>query len=539
MKPRAKKFRIRRNTPPSGNGADAHTPVVPETDTALASQNDDQNPKGDASFAQDDAPMGLDTSDHEIDSIRREGLTGRQLRMARRVAQKHGLAPISDFDAVRLLRKKGIDPFQRSNMLELVVNDNRPQERAKDEVQLPQTVTDRPGRGVAPVAPESLNTAAEQVRQIQRDIARRRRRSMAMLFVRLALFVLLPGSVVGYYYYEIATPMYATKSEYVIQKAESAGGGGLGSLFGGTGLATQQDSTQVQGYLQSREAMQRLDGDLGFRSHFSQPYIDFLQRMEPDATDEQAYKTYKRNLKISYDPTEGIIKMEVVAADPQTSAAFSEALISYAEERVDGLTQRVREDQMSGARQSYEDAEQRVQAAQERVLTLQEKLGILDPTIETSSLMSQITSFEAQLREKRLQLDGLLDNERPNQARVDGVRGDIGRLETLVNELRASMTQSTSGTDSLARISAELRMAESELVNRQALLQQALQQLESARIEANRQVRYLSVSVTPVAPDEATYPRKFENTILAFLIFGGIYLMISMTASILKEQVSA
>ena len=57
----------------------------------------------------------------DLNAIRREGLTGRQLRMARRVAQKHGLAPTSDFDAVRLLRQRGIDPFQRTNMLELVV----------------------------------------------------------------------------------------------------------------------------------------------------------------------------------------------------------------------------------------------------------------------------------------------------------------------------------------------------------------------------------------------------------------------------------
>ena len=101
------------------------------------------------------------------------------------------------------------------------------------------------------------------------------------------------------------------------------------------------------------------------------------------------------------------------------------------------------------------------------------------------------------------------------------------------------MTESTTGTDSLARVSAELRIAEADLANRQLLLQQALQQLETARIEANRQVRYLSLGVSPVAPDEPTYPRAFENTILAFLIFGGIYLMISMTASILREQVSS
>lgn len=66
-----------------------------------------------------------------------------------------------------------------------------------------------------------------------------------------------------------------------------------------------------------------------------------------------------------------------------------------------------------------------------------------------------------------------------------------------------------------------------------------MQQLEAARIEANKQVRYLSLGVSPVAPDEATYPRAFENTVLAFLIFSAIYLMFSLTASILREQVSA
>jgi capsular polysaccharide transport system permease protein len=46
------------------------------------------------------------------------------------------------------------------------------------------------------------------------------------------------------------------------------------------------------------------------------------------------------------------------------------------------------------------------------------------------------------------------------------------------------------------------------------------------------------MGVHPVAPDQPTYPRAFENTILAFLVFAGIYLMISLTASILREQVS-
>jgi capsular polysaccharide transport system permease protein len=84
-----------------------------------------------------------------------------------------------------------------------------------------------------------------------------------------------------------------------------------------------------------------------------------------------------------------------------------------------------------------------------------------------------------------------------------------------------------------------LRLAETDLATRQLFMQAALQSLETARIEAGKQVRYLALGVRPVAPDRPTYPRKFESTLLAFLVFAGIYLMISLTASILREQVSA
>ncbi len=490
-------------------------------------------------------------SEQTIADIRKEGLTGRQLRMARRVAQKHGLTPTSDFDAVKQLRDRGIDPFQRSAMLELVQNSARTEAGGKGggaTPNLPQ-VTRQPGAGTsvavakeAPVPGPALNPAehrAGEIARIQRDIARRRRRKTLLLFTRLAFFVLLPAMIAGWYYYVLATPLYATKSEFVIQQAEpAAAAAGLGGLFQGTSFATQQDSTTVQSYLSSRAALKRLDADHDFKAHFEQASIDPIQRLEPGATDEAAYRVYQRNVKIGYDPSEGILKMEVIAASPEKSQEFSEALLGYAEDQVDQLTQRLREDQMKGARDSFNDAEAKVLAAQQRVLELQEQLGVLDPVSETGSLMSQITQFEVELRQKELDLQQQLANTRPNQARVSALEGEIARLKALVANLRSSMTQTTEGGASLARITGELRIAEADLATRQLLLQQAAAQLETARIEANRQVRYLSLGVAPIAPDEATYPRAFENTALALLIFAGIYLMISLTASVLREQVA-
>jgi len=404
---------------------------------------------------------------------------------------------------------------------------------------LPQTV--QPQKSQLP-STNVMDTAerARSVMEIQKDIARRRRRRLVLLFTRLAFFVILPTILAGYYFYSIATPMYATKSEFVIQKAES-GQSGLGSLFAGSGLATSQDSITVQSYLTSRDAMLRLDAELGFKTHFSDPGIDPIQRLDPNPTNEQAYKLYQRNVKIGFDPTEGIVKMEVVAASPELSAAFSEALIRYAEERVDNLTTRLRDDQMAGAMESYLAAEERRVEAQSEVLRLQRDLGVFDATSDASAVMAQVTNFETQLAEKQLQLQQLLDNARPNQARVEGVRGDIRRLEALIVELRGKLTEAGGTTESgasLAQISGQLAIAQSDLETRTALLQQALQQLEAARIEANKQTRYLEMGVHPVAPDQPTYPRSFENTILAFLVFSGIYLMLSLTASILREQVS-
>ena len=473
-----------------------------------------------------------------LEAISKEGLTGRQLRMARRVAQKNGLEVSSDFDAVLKLREAGIDPFQRNSVLELVKpNDAKPAAR----IQLPET-TDDAAKVLAPVSqPRKPSSHVSEIRRIQRDIAQRRRRKLALLFTRLSIFIFLPTFLMGWYFYTMATPMYATKSEIVIQQAQSQGAstGGLGTLFQGTSIATQQDSIAVQSYLASREAMLRLDAEHDFKAHFSDPGIDAVQRLPDGATNEDAFALYTDHVRISYDPSEGIIRMEVIAVDPGTSHRFSQALIGYAEEQVDQLTSRLRTDQMSGALASYEDAQRRREEALATWLTIQQETEQVDPVRETSAQLNRINTLQVD----RDRLEGILrarlNAEVPSQVQVQSLRDQIANIDVQIDQLRQELIGNQDGQLSLAARNTELRMAEENYNFQTIMVQQALTQMETARIEANRQVRYLSQSVRPIAPDEATYPRAFENTLLSFLIFSGIYLMLSLTASILREQVSS
>jgi capsular polysaccharide transport system permease protein len=491
----------------------------------------------------------------DMDAIRREGLTGRQLRMARRVAQKHGLAPTSDFDAVRMLRAKGIDPFQPSNTLELVVPQGRGEQHeggAPDAMaQLPAQQGGAGGGRVPlpqtmPVKKQSLPSTdvnpaerrSREVAQIQRDIATRRRRKLGLLLVRLAFFIMLPTLLAVYYFYKVATPMYATESSFLIIQNEGSGGAGpLGGLLP-TQFATSTDAIAVQGYLQSKDAMLRLDADLGFKSHFKEADVDPIQRLSENATNEEAYKLYKKNIKIGYDPTEGMIRMEVIAADPQLSAQFSHRLINYAQERVNSLSQQKRDGTMGDAVQALEKAQLARRDSQTALIKLQVENGI-DPEAVIASLRGNITQYETLLIEKELELSALLDNQNPNRAKVEGVQADIRRLSQLIVRLNDRMNKSTSEKPSLARQAVLLQLAQADLASTDMNLQVSNGVLEQARTEAGRQVRYLTIAVDPVASEEPSYPRSFENTILAFLIFGGIYMMISLTASILREQVTA
>jgi capsular polysaccharide transport system permease protein len=522
--------------PPSGSTK----PPPPQAEEAQA---------GDVASAQQVA------GEIDMDAIRREGLTGRQLRMARRVAQKHGLAPTSDFDAVRMLRAKGIDPFQPSNTLELVVPQGRGEQHeggAPDAMaQLPAQQGGAGGGRVPlpqtmPVKKQSLPSTdvnpaerrSREVAQIQRDIATRRRRKLGLLLVRLAFFIMLPTLLAVYYFYKVATPMYATESSFLIIQNEGSGGAGpLGGLLP-TQFATSTDAIAVQGYLQSKDAMLRLDADLGFKSHFKEADVDPIQRLSENATNEEAYKLYKKNIKIGYDPTEGMIRMEVIAADPQLSAQFSHRLINYAQERVNSLSQQKRDGTMGDAVQALEKAQLARRDSQTALIKLQVENGI-DPEAVIASLRGNITQYETLLIEKELELSALLDNQNPNRAKVEGVQADIRRLSQLIVRLNDRMNKSTSEKPSLARQAVLLQLAQADLASTDMNLQVSNGVLEQARTEAGRQVRYLTIAVDPVASEEPSYPRSFENTILAFLIFGGIYMMISLTASILREQVTA
>jgi len=205
---------------------------------------------------------------------------------------------------------------------------------------------------------------------------------------------------------------------------------------------------------------------------------------------------------------------------------------------VDDLSRRKRDDAVVTANKGLVDAKENRRAAQQRLVELQES-SILDPVGEIASIRALINSVELRLQAKQLDLNIQMSNTRPNQIKVAALKSEIAVYQEELDRQNARLNQANEGQASLAKQTAEIQMAQADLATADLVLQGALENKRLSEIEANKQVRYLTVSVRPVASEDPSYPRAFENTVLAFLIFSGIYLMLSLTVSILREQVTA
>ena len=102
---------------------------------------------------------------------------------------------------------------------------------------------------------------------------------------------------------------------------------------------------------------------------------------------------------------------------------------------------------------------------------------MVDPQGKLTAVRARITHFENELQLKRLRLQALLDNPRPNTAKLSGLKGDIRRLIALLDEMNLEMVDASQGEQSLADLSLQILMAQGDLQTRSMMLQRSLENL--------------------------------------------------------------
>lgn len=359
---------------------------------------------------------------------------------------------------------------------------------------------------------------------------------MKAILKTLATVVGVPTLAAILYYGFLASDMYVSEAKVAVRSAKSGlSTNGLTALLASPVLSSGgQDSLVVMEYAKSLDIVKELRAKLDFDRHYGAQSVDWLARLDDDATQGELLEYYLKRVEIQRDMSSDVLSVKVRAFSPQMAQDLAALIIELNEQLVNRLSSRMEEDAIASAREEMERAVQHVrQTAQDinRFQTANDSVSLSD---ESAALFGRVTSIEARLSETRAELSETMAYMRENSADVVALKNRVNALD---RQLRLEKGRVNGGDGALGSLIENFQ----PLVLEQEIAQQqyasALASFEAARFDAQRKKQYLITFVEPGLPDAATEPEWLIKVITVMLFSFLAYLIGGLLWSALKDHI--
>lgn len=337
------------------------------------------------------------------------------------------------------------------------------------------------------------------------------------LMVSVLFLLILPTCFGGAFFGVIASDRYAAGASFVIRGLE--GGGAPDFVTSLTGMSpsgsTTSDSYVVRNFLESADLLRMLDAELDLRGHYSAPEIDFISRFRSDSTFEQLVEYWQWRIHTTYDSTTGIVTFEVQAFDADTAEKLAQLALSAADRLVNELSEKARRDSVQFAAKEVERSEERIREARLKLVEFRAERGAVDPMVNAqldAELMASLQTKLVDIYARSEALSGSVDADSPMLMQLNR---QAGALEVQIAQRRASI--GAGGADERANTAEALADYEGLLIEQNFAQQSyasSMISLETARMDADRQQRYLGVFARPFVPNEPAYPVRLRDFFL-------------------------
>lgn len=329
----------------------------------------------------------------------------------------------------------------------------------------------------------------------------------------------LPTALAIIYFGLVASDVFVSESRFVVRSPETPAASPLGLILKGVGFArAQDDSYTVQDYILSRDALQALDKDLEIKKTFSDTSIDVFGRfagLDWDSSFEALYPYYQKKVSVQLDSASSIATVTTRAYTADYAHAINLRLLELAEELVNKLNERGRQDLIRFATLEATDAQSKAKSAALALARFRNDKGVIDPEKQSSIPLQQAAKLQDELIATKGQL-AQIERLAKDNPQLPVLRQ---RAKLLEEEMRAQTTRvAGGGTSSLAGKAAEFQRLALEKEFADKMLASAMSTLEQARSEAQRKQLYLERIVQPNKPDSAIEPRRIKSMLVTFVV---------------------
>lgn len=356
------------------------------------------------------------------------------------------------------------------------------------------------------------------------------------------LIVMLPTLIVAGYYYLIAADQYESEAHFMIRSSEGGSNTptGFGSLLGLAGGMTQSqgEALSVADYLESHDAVARLNRDIDLVQRFRRPEADLLSRLAtPNPTPERLLKYYKGKVLVLYNRDTGIAKLTVRAFRPDDSLQIIQRLMAMGEQRVNVLNARSYTDGIASARRQLDLAEAAVSGIQSTLTNFRQSQADIDPEGSGKAQIGLVSTLRANLAAAQSQLETMgafVNHGSPQYVAMQR------QVQSLQSQLAAQSGRLASGSGSSGGSIARDLGGYEKLRLRQEFAgkryEAAAAAYEQARDRAQRQQLYLVKVVEANLPVKSEYPERGRIVLTVFLALLLLYGIGWLLAAGVKEH---
>jgi capsular polysaccharide transport system permease protein len=335
--------------------------------------------------------------------------------------------------------------------------------------------------------------------------------------------VIVPTLVVTAYYLYFAADIFVSEARFVVRGPTSASPGMISSLLQTAGVGRAQDDTYaVQEYIMSRDALTQLIKTEKLPEVFERPEADIFSRFPlflRGRSFEHFYEYYTNHVAVELDSATGVSKLTVKTFRAEDAQRIANALLTSAEDLVNRMNDRQRENAMRDARKEVGLAEKRVQSVAANIADFRNRESILDPTKQSVPMLQGIFELQQALVRTNIQLAQLAASS-PQSPLIADFKQRASALQAQINDAKSKVTGN--GTSLVPKIAAyDMLTLQREFADRG--LASATASLEAARTQAERQQLYLDTIVSPNRADYPAYPKKISSIAVVFFSFLGIY----------------
>lgn len=365
-----------------------------------------------------------------------------------------------------------------------------------------------------------------------------RTKFVGLLTRPFTVVVLLPTAITILYFLLLATPQYVSEAQFVVRGEGASPPGALATILettGGGGGAASEDTYAVQDYMMSRDAMSYLTKDFGLESIFRRGDADALARFPGllnGNTKEHFYKYYQKHVVAQLDATSGISTLDVRTFSAEDSQRLAKALMGAAEQLVNRMNERQRENLISSSKRELRKTEEELREVNQRIAEYRTKHALLDPLKQSMPILTHASELTVMLTTSLVQI-AQLEHSAPRSPLLPILHERIRILQSQIDVLNASVAGP--GNTMIPKITEY-----DSLVTKRTLLEKQLEgaamALEAAKTKADRQRLYIDEVVQPNLPDYASYPKSLASTIVVFISLVSIFLMTRLLVAGAREH---